>query len=185
VTVKQVLGFLFLQTLRAEERTVMAWTQSMRGEVGTQWNRGDSGDARACLWGSREVKSKSGLEKSKVHALSVLVVHSPNHEKVPFYLTWFPERCQSLPSATGSKQRLFSEINLQEFTRHLRSLCPRRNQGWRMRWCTGTFQKSQNNVPQQFLHQIPPRIQPWTSPQIDSSCSVPALCSQCQQHSPS
>ena len=61
MTVKQLLGFLFLQTLRAEERIVMARSQCMTGEMGTQRNNGDSGDTWACLWGSREVKSKPGL----------------------------------------------------------------------------------------------------------------------------
>lgn len=39
------------------------------------------------LWGSREVKTKPRLEKSEVCALTVLVTHSPNQEKVHFYLT--------------------------------------------------------------------------------------------------
>lgn len=39
--------------------------------------------------GSREVKSKPRLEKSKVHGLTVLVTRSPKHEKAHFYLTGF------------------------------------------------------------------------------------------------
>lgn len=89
MTVKQLLGFLFLQTLRAEERTVVARSQWMVGEVGTRRNSGDSGDTWACLGGSREVKSKPRLEKSKVHGLTVLVTRSPKHEKAHFYLTGF------------------------------------------------------------------------------------------------
>lgn len=111
MTVKQVLGFLFLQTLRAEDRTVMARSQCMTGEVGTQRNSGDSGDTWACSWGSREVKSKPRLAKFKVHALTVLVTCSPNHEKARFNLTGFTYRCHSLPRGTGSNERLLSDID--------------------------------------------------------------------------
>lgn len=44
MTVKQVLGFLFLQALRAEERTVMARSQCMTGEVGTRRHSGGGSD---------------------------------------------------------------------------------------------------------------------------------------------
>lgn len=65
MTVKQVLGFLFLQTLRAEESIIMARSQCMTGEVGTQRNSRDSGDTWACLWGSRELKSKPRLKSPR------------------------------------------------------------------------------------------------------------------------
>lgn len=69
MTVKQVLGFLFLQALRAEERIVMARPQCMTGEVGTRRHSGGSDDTRACCGG--EVKTKPRLEKSEVCALTV------------------------------------------------------------------------------------------------------------------
>lgn len=48
MTVKQVLGFLFLQALRAEERVVTARSQCMTGEVGTRRHSGGSDDTWAC-----------------------------------------------------------------------------------------------------------------------------------------
>lgn len=54
MTVKQVLGFLFLQALRAEERIVMARSQCMTGEVGTRRHSGASDDTWTCCGGAEK-----------------------------------------------------------------------------------------------------------------------------------
>lgn len=54
MTVKQVLGFLFLQALRAEERIVMARSQHMTGEVGTRRHSGGSDDTWTCCGGAEK-----------------------------------------------------------------------------------------------------------------------------------
>lgn len=84
VAVKQLLGFLFLQALRAE-KTVMARSQCMTKEVGTHSNSGDSGTHGRAY--RRAVKRKPRLGKSKARALAILV--TSNHEKAHFCLSGF------------------------------------------------------------------------------------------------